>query len=230
MTAHFMRHYSLLAIRTCHRRGVHAMGGMAAQIPIRRDPAANEAALAKVRADKVREASDGHDGTWVAHPGLVSLARAVFDELMPGASQLDVIPEVEVTREDLLRVPLGTRTERGLRTNIDVGVRYLASWLGGDGCVPINDLMEDAATAEISRAQVWQWIRHPGGVLEDGRRVTVGLVRALMGEELAKLRAALGEEAFAAGHFQRASELFDQLATSETLADFLTLEAYDELE
>ena len=176
MTTHFMRSYSLLAIQTCHRRGAHAMGGMAAQIPIRNDPAVNEAALAKVREDKEREASDGHDGTWVAHPGLVAVALEVFDAKMPQPHQRDRLREdVKVSAGDLLRVPSGTITEQGLRVNVNVGLRYLESWLRGTGCVPIFNLMEDAATCEISRTQIWQWIKHPRGVLEDGRKVTAAL-------------------------------------------------------
>jgi malate synthase len=165
-----MHSYSKLAIRTCHRRGAPSMGGMAAQIPIKNDPAANEAALAKVRADKERESRDGHDGTWVAHPGLVPLATEVFDANMPTPNQIHrTLDDLVVTSDDLLAVPAGTITEHGLRLNIDVGIQYLEAWLGGNGCVPIYDLMEDAATSEISRTQVWQWIRHPGGVLDDGR-------------------------------------------------------------
>src|SRR5690606_7422750 len=191
MTTHFLRAYSTLLIKTCHRRGAFAMGGMAAQIPIKGDPVANDAALAKVRADKEREAGDGHDGTWVAHPGLVPVAMEVFDRLMPTPNQLHKVPEVEVTAGDLLRIPQGTITEAGLRNNVSVSIQYLAAWLGGLGCVPINNLMEDAATAEISRAQIWQWINHPGGVLEDGRKVTVELFRAITREELDKLRGAV---------------------------------------
>ena len=167
MASHFLRSYSLLVIRTCHRRGAFAMGGMAAQIPIKNDPLANEAALAKVRADKEREAGDGHDGTWVAHPGLVPLALEVFNQYMTGPNQLARLREdVHVGATDLLRVPEGTITETGLLNNVSVGLQYLAAWLGGLGCVPINNLMEDAATAEISRAQLWQWVHHPTGVLE----------------------------------------------------------------
>ena len=176
MTAHCMRCYSLLAIKTCHRRGIHAIGGMAAQIPNRRDAAANEAALEKVRADKVREADDGHDGTWVAHPGLVALARDAFDARMPLANQISRRrDDVQVTAKDLLTVPQGEITEAGLAQNIDVGVQYMAAWLAGNGCVPLYNLMEDAATAEISRAQLWQWLHQPNGVLSDGRKITAEL-------------------------------------------------------
>ncbi len=168
------------------------MGGMAAQIPIRTDPVANETALRKVREDKVREASDGHDGTWVAHPGLVPVALEVFNARMPRANQRDVLREdVSVAPSDLLKVPAGTITEGGLRINVNVGLRYLESWLRGTGCVPIFNLMEDAATCEISRTQIWQWIKHPRGVFDDGRRITVALVRAIVNEELQKIRADL---------------------------------------
>ncbi len=189
MTSHFLRSYSLLVIKTCHRRRVHAMGGMAAQIPIKSDTGANEAALAKVRADKEREVGDGHDGTWVAHPGLVPVAREIFDAGMPGPNQLDVLrDDLRITAADLLRPAEGPITEAGLRTNVNVGVLYLEAWLRGNGCVPLYNLMEDAATAEISRAQLWQWIRHPRGVLVDGRKVTIELFRQVLAEELDKMR------------------------------------------
>jgi malate synthase len=230
MTRHFMHSYSLLAIKTCHRRGIHAMGGMAAQIPIKGDEAANQAALAKVRADKEREAGDGHDGTWVAHPGLVPLAREIFDRLMPQPNQIGRLREdVSVSQSDLLRVPEGTITEQGLRHNINVGIQYLEAWLGGNGCVPIYNLMEDAATSEISRTQVWQWVRHPAGVLDDGRRITADLVRALIPEELTHIEELLGRERYAGGHFELASQLFERLATASELAEFLTLVAYEVL-
>src|SRR6201993_3827507 len=189
MTSHFLRSYSLLLIKTCHRREIHAMGGMAAQIPIRDDLAANEAAMEKVRADKLREAGDGHDGTWVAHPGLVAIAKEVFDREMPQPNQIaGKRQDVLVTALDLLAVPKGTITEAGLRQNLNVGIGYIEAWLRGIGCVPLYHLMEDAATAEISRAQVWQWIRH-GAKLADGRVVDVALCGALLDEELGKLRA-----------------------------------------
>ncbi len=226
MTTHFLRSYSKLLIRTCHRRGAFAMGGMAPQIPIKNDPRANEEALAKVRADKEREAGDGHDGTWVAHPGLVPVAMEVFDRLMPGPNQLDKSPDVEITASDLLRIPQGTITEAGLRGNVSVSIQYLAAWLGGLGCVPINNLMEDAATAEISRAQIWQWIKHPAGVLEDGRKVTAELFRAVVREEQSKLRAAVGEKAFASGNFERAAALIEEISTAPEFETFITLPAY----
>jgi malate synthase len=226
MTTHFLRSYSRLAIRTCHRRGAFAMGGMAAQIPIKNDPKANDEAIAKVRADKEREAGDGHDGTWVAHPGLVPVAMEVFDRLMPAPNQLERIPDVDVTAKDLLQIPQGTITEAGLRGNVSVSIQYLAAWLGGLGCVPINNLMEDAATAEISRAQIWQWIKHPAGVLADGRKVTAELFRAITREELGKLRAAVGEKRFAAGNFERAAALIDEITTAPQFETFITLPAY----
>ncbi len=180
MTAPFMRAYALLLVKTCHRRGAPAMGGMAAQIPIKNDPAANEAAMEKVRQDKLREVTDGCDGTWVAHPGLVPIAKAVFDQHMPQPNQYGKQrPDVNVTAKDLLDFqPEAPITEAGLRNNISVGIQYLGAWLAGNGCVPVFNLMEDAATAEISRSQIWQWIRSPKGVLDDGRKVTVELFRS----------------------------------------------------
>jgi malate synthase len=225
----FMRAYTQLVIKTCHRRGVHAMGGMAAQIPIKNDPAANDAALAKVRADKLREVGDGHDGTWVAHPALVPVAREVFDAHMPGPNQLDrARDDVAVTDEQLVQVPEGARTEAGLRNNLSVGVQYLEAWLGGDGSVPINHLMEDAATAEIARTQVWQWLHH-GALLDDGRPVTGALFESLLREELAKIRDAVGPARFERGRFEAARRLFTELSTADQCADFLTLAAYPEL-
>ena len=233
MNTHFLRSYSRLLIQTCHRRGAHAMGGMAAQIPIKNDPAANERALAKVWADKLREATDGHDGTWVAHPGLVHVAMAVFDAHMFGPNQIARIePELVITRDDLLRVPEGPITPEGLRTNVSVGVRYLEAWLRGQGCVPINNLMEDAATAEICRAQVWQWIRHPRGAFADGTKVTALLVEQIVADELARLREAMEAEAFrdaAAGRFGLAGELFLSISTAPEFVEFLTLPAYEYL-
>jgi len=229
MDRHFLASYSRLLIRTCHRRGAHAMGGMAAQIPIKGDDAANARALEKVHADKEREAKNGHDGTWVAHPGLIATARAAFDAVMPHANQLANLREdVAVSAKDLLRVPTGTITEAGLRQNLEVGVRYLAAWLCGNGCVPIHDLMEDAATAEISRTQVWQWVRHRA-TLEDGRVVDAALVRAVLEEELARIESEAGANAFADGRFARAAELFARLVLAEELEEFLTLAAYDHL-
>ncbi|HVY44573.1 MAG TPA: malate synthase A [Minicystis sp.] len=220
MEQHFLRSYTQLLVKTCHRRRAHAMGGMAAQIPIKHDPAANEAALAKVRADKLREVKDGHDGTWVAHPGLVPVAKEIFDAHMPGPNQLDVArDDVRVSASDLLRVPEGARTMDGLRHNVRVGVQYLEAWLGGLGCVPLYDLMEDAATAEISRSQVFQWVRHRAS-LEGGAAVTPELVREVLADELAKLGPGGPTRAPAA-------RLFERLSTREPFEAFLTLPAYE---
>lgn len=230
MTTHFMRSYSLLAIKTCHRRNIHAVGGMSAFIPVRNDPQANERAFEQVRADKQREANDGHDGTWVAHPGLVPVALEAFNAVMKTPNQIDrKRDDVTVTADDLLKFADGPITEGGLRTNISVAIQYIEAWLGGQGAVPIFNLMEDAATAEISRSQVWQWIHREGGVLDDGRKVTVELVRQLMGEELAKIEAMVGAERFAGGNFKLASELFDRLVTADTFTEFLTLPGYEYL-
>jgi malate synthase len=232
MTTHFMRSYSLLCIKTCHRRGIHAMGGMAAQIPIKNDPVANEAALAKVQADKEREANDGHDGTWVAHPGLVPIAYKAFDAVLgERPNQIDKQREdVEVNGADLLNFgPEGPITEQGLRMNINIGVQYLGAWLAGNGCVPIFNLMEDAATAEISRAQLWQWVHNEKGVLEDGRKVDVELFRKLLPEELERIKQLLGP-AYEAGRYAEAAELFDQLTVSSEFVEFLTLPAYERVE
>ncbi len=228
MTTPFMRAYSLLAIKTCHRRGAHAMGGMAAQIPIKDDPKANDEALARVRADKQREVTDGHDGTWVAHPGLIQTARAAFDAVMTTPNQIHKQrADVQVMAADLLAFgPQKPITEKGLRHNIDVGIQYLGAWLAGSGCVPIHHLMEDAATAEISRAQLWQWIRSPRGVLEDGRKVSIELFRKLVPEVLAGIRAALGEKQYALGKYELAAQVFSELTTSDSFAEFLTLPGY----
>jgi len=231
MTAPFMRAYALLLVKTCHRRGAHAMGGMAAQIPIRSDPVANAAALEKVRADKLREATDGCDGTWVAHPGLVDVARAIFDQYMPGPNQIDKQrDDVRVSAQDLLDFqPEKPITEAGLRNNISVGIQYIGAWLAGNGCVPVYHLMEDAATAEISRSQIWQWIRSPKGVLEDGRKVTQDLFRRLLPEELAKVRTLLGDSAWQTGQYAEAARLFDEITTSDDYVEFLTLPGYERL-
>jgi len=230
MTVPFMRAYTLLCIRTCHRRGAHAMGGMAAFIPVKGDEALNERAFAQVRADKEREATDGHDGTWVAHPGMVALATEVFDQHMPGPNQIArTRDDVSATAADLLAVPEGTITEEGLRTNLRVGVQYIAAWLGGLGAVPLYNLMEDAATAEISRAQVWQWIHSPLGVLSDGRKVTIELFRELLGQEMEALRAGRGQLRYDARHLETAADLFARLSTADLFADFLTTPAYEYL-
>jgi malate synthase len=227
MEAPFLRAYTQLLIKTCHRRGVHAMGGMAAQIPIKDDPEANQRALEKVRADKLREVREGHDGTWVAHPGLVPIAKQVFDDGMPAPNQIDrTRDDVVADARKLVEPPPGTRTDAGLRHNIRVGIQYVEAWLGGQGAVPIYNLMEDAATAEISRTQIWQWLAHRA-TLDDGRTVTRPLVEQLIGEELARVRDEVGSARFARGRFDEARALFTRVATSDQLEEFLTLPAYD---
>jgi malate synthase len=231
MTAPFMRAYALLLIKTCHRRKAFAMGGMAAQIPMKGDPAANQAALAKVQADKEREATDGCDGTWVAHPGLVGIAKSVFDKHMPGPNQVSrQRDDVTVTARDLLNfAPETPITEAGLRNNICVGIQYIGAWLAGNGCVPVYNLMEDAATAEISRSQIWQWMRSPKGKLDDGRKITRELFLAILPEELARVRRELGEAAWKAGRYEEAARLFADITTSDSYTEFLTLTGYDML-
>jgi malate synthase len=225
----FLAAYVDLLIKTCHRRGIHAMGGMAAQIPIKNDPDANELAMTKVRADKTREGRAGHDGTWVAHPGLVPIAKEIFDAAMPRANQIDVArDDVHVIAADLLHVPEGTITERGMRQNINVGILYLEAWFGGLGCVPLYNLMEDAATAEISRTQLWQWIHH-NARLDDGREITPELYRQLRDEELTAIRERLGDARVEQGFLARATRIFDELTLANELADFLTIPAYAEL-
>jgi malate synthase len=227
MDRHFLKSYVDLLIATCHRRGIHAMGGMAAQIPIKSDPEANARALEKVRQDKLREVNAGHDGTWVAHPGLVPVAREIFDRFMPQPNQIGIARNApEVKGADLLTVPEGDITEAGIRLNIDVGIRYLASWMNGNGCVPIYGLMEDAATAEISRAQLWQWARH-GARTKEGGTVSGASVNAAIAGELEKMRREFGEAAFEAGRFEAAGRLFGEMVTGEEFAEFLTLGAYD---
>jgi malate synthase len=227
MDRHFLNSYVQLLIKTCHRRGIHAMGGMAAQIPIKNDPVANEKALDKVRQDKLREVKAGHDGTWVAHPGLVPIAKGIFDEYMKTPNQIHVKrDEVNVTAKDLLEVPTGEITEDGLRLNINVGLQYLEAWLRGNGCVPIYNLMEDAATAEISRAQVWQWVHHKAK-LADGRVITKELVVQTIKDELEKLKGMLGADRFQNGKFELASQLFEKMMTSPNFDEFLTLAAYE---
>ena len=230
MTVHFLSSYVDLLIQTCHKRGIHAMGGMAAQIPIKNDPAANDAAMAKVRADKLREVKAGHDGTWVAHPGLVPIAKEIFDEHMKTPNQLSRLREdVNIQAADLLAVPKGDITEDGLRINVDVGLRYLASWLAGNGCVPIYNLMEDAATAEICRAQVWQWVKH-GAKMSDGRAVDAALVKQVIAEQIEKVQQELGAEQFAKTKFPKAKLLYEEMMTSSDFPDFLTLGAYDNID
>jgi malate synthase len=226
----FLGAYSLALIKTCHRRGAFAMGGMAAQIPVRGDAAINEAAFAKVRLDKEREARDGHDGTWVAHPDLVPVAMEIFDRLMPEPNQLGKRREdVTLDRTAMLTVHKGVRTLGGLRDNIRVGVQYIEAWLRGRGAVPLYNLMEDAATAEISRAQVWQWIRH-GADLDDGRVVTSDLFRSVLDEEMAALKISLPAGAFEGGRFAEAIALFSEMSLAAEFKEFLTLPAYDILE
>ncbi|HEY6482148.1 MAG TPA: malate synthase A [Steroidobacteraceae bacterium] len=227
MERHFLRSYVDLLIRICHRRGAYAMGGMAAQIPIRDDPTANEAALTKVRADKLREARAGHDGTWIAHPGLAGVAREMFDSVMSGPNQLQVArAEVRVASADLLQVPKGEITENGLRGCIRVGVQYIEAWLRGNGCVPLYHLMEDAATAEICRSQLWQWIRH-GARTGDGRLITIERIDALLTEELDRIHDEVGAARLAGGVFPTAARLFAEMIGQDEFDEFLTLPAYE---
>lgn len=229
MTVPFMDAYSRLVIQRCHKRGIHAMGGMAAQIPINNDPVANEKALEKVRADKEREVKNGHDGTWVAHPGLVSIAMEVFNAHMPDANQLGKLREEDhISATDLLAIPKGTITEKGIRKNISVGIFYLESWLRGNGCVAINNLMEDAATAEISRTQVWQWLKF-NALLDDGRKLTQELYKSILAEEVIKIRHVVGEGNMHNTKFEEAIALFDKLVQANEFEEFLTLKAYKEI-
>jgi malate synthase len=229
----FLDAYSKLVIQTCHMRGVHAMGGMAAQIPIKNDAAANDAALAKVRADKLREVQNGHDGTWVAHPGLVPIAREIFDAHMKGKNQLDKLrDDLTIKRADLLAVPTGERTEHGLRHNVRVGIQYIEAWLRGEGCVPLYNLMEDAATAEISRAQVWQWLKFAAPITwESGKSepLTRDRLKTIVEEEMNALAKHLGGERTAGGRFGDARAIFEKLAGAEQFEEFLTLPAYEQL-
>jgi malate synthase len=232
MTTHFMKSYAELCIKTCHRRAIHAMGGMAAQIPVKNDEAANAEAFAKVKADKEREATIGHDGTWVAHPGLVPVAKEAFDRLMPAQNQIasKKREDVRVTAADLLKFePEGPITEKGLRLNISVAIQYVGAWLAGQGAVPIFNLMEDAATAEISRSQVWQWIRSAKGRLDDGRKVDKPMVAAMIPEEMEKIRNLLGD-AFGEGRYGEAAEIFAELVNNDNFVEFLTLPAYERIE
>jgi malate synthase len=227
MERRFLRSYVDLLIRTCHRRGAYAMGGMAAQIPIRHDPQANARAMERVRADKLREARAGHDGTWIAHPGLATIAREAFDAIMKGPNQLAVRREdVKVTARDLLTVPEGAISEEGVRGCIRVGVQYLESWLRGNGCVPLYHLMEDAATAEICRAQLWQWLHH-GARTSDGAAVSVERFDRLLTEELSRIHEEVGAARLTGGVFPTAARLFEQMTKSESFDEFLTLPAYE---
>lgn len=230
MTVPFMRAYSLFVIQTCHRRGAHAIGGMAAQIPIKNDPVANEEAISKVRADKEREATDGHDGTWVAHPGLVPVAMEVFDRLMPSPNQLGKgVDRPQPTAKELLAAPEGSITEAGVHTNISVALRYIAAWLNGSGAVPIFHLMEDAATAEISRAQLWQWIHSERGILSDGRRVTEELFESLLVQALAEVSRDVETGAALDGDYEEAAKLVRDITLAQEFVEFLTLPGYERL-
>jgi malate synthase len=232
MTTHFLRSYAELCIKTCHRRNIHAMGGMAAQIPVKNDEKANAEAFAKVKADKEREATYGHDGTWVAHPALVPVAMEAFDRLMPAPNQIATRKrdDVKVVAADLIKFePEQPITEKGLRLNINVAIQYIGAWLAGQGAVPIFNLMEDAATAEISRSQVWQWIRSPKGKLDDGRKVTREMVGAMIPEEMQKIRDLLGT-AFGEGKYDDAAKIFADLVNNDTFVEFLTLPAYERID
>jgi len=229
MDRHFLRSYSLLLIQTCHRRGLHAIGGMAAQIPIKNDPGAGAAALRLVRRDKMREATDGHDGTWVAHPALVPIAKEVFDQVMPGPNQISNLrQDVEIGPEDLLDIPGGEITETGLRQNINVALLYMESWLRGQGCVPLHNLMEDAATAEISRAQVWQWLHH-GAALADGRTVDRELVCTMIRDELNAQCRAADPRRLRCGRYDEAADLLREVILAEYFTEFLTAPAYEKI-
>ncbi|MDQ2744303.1 MAG: malate synthase A [Chloroflexota bacterium] len=226
MGTDMMHSYSLMTIKTCHHRETDAIGGMAAFIPVKNDPEVNEQAIAQVVIDKRREAGDGHDGTWVAHPGLVPVALEIFDELMPQPNQIERKREdVQVTARDLLTVPSGAITEAGLRLNVNVGIQYLESWLRGQGAAAINNLMEDAATAEISRAQIWQWI-HEKASLDDGRPITTGMIERIISEELDKISTVIGRQQFQAGKFDLATKIFQEVAIDDQWHDFLTTVAY----
>ena len=229
MDRHFLRSFVNLLVQTCHKRNAHAMGGMAAQIPIKNDPIANEEALGKVQDDKEREARAGHDGTWIAHPGLAPIAMDAFNSVMPGSNQIhNMRNEVRVTADDLLVVPSGDITESGIRTNIRVGIQYIEAWLRGNGCVPLYHLMEDAATAEISRAQLWQWIHHEAK-LDDGNQITNQQFDEWMEEELEVIKSEIGEDRYNAGRFKDASTLFAEMIKKEEFDEFLTLPAYNYL-
>jgi malate synthase len=225
MDKHFLKSYVEQLIYTCHRRGIHAMGGMAAQIPIKSDAAANDAAFAKVKQDKLREVTAGHDGTWVAHPGLVGVAKSIFDENMPQPNQISRLNRVSTAASDLLAVPAGDITEKGIELNIDIGLQYLESWLSGNGCVPIYNLMEDAATAEISRAQLWQWAHH-GAKTVNGNVISVDTVATAMPAVLEKLRTQFGAQRFDSGRFALAAEMFVDMTKAAEFPEFLTTIAY----
>ena len=229
MDRHFLKSYVNLLVQTCHKRGAHAMGGMAAQIPIKNNPIANKKALNKVQIDKEREANSGHDGTWIAHPGLVSIAMDAFNSVMPEENQLSFIRDnINITAHDLLKVPKGEITENGFRENIRVGIQYIEAWLSGNGCVPLYHLMEDAATAEISRAQLWQWIHH-GATLKNGQKINPQLFDEWMNEELELIKSEVGKDRFISGKFMQASALFSEMIKKNEFDDFLTIPAYNQL-
>jgi malate synthase len=231
MNTRFLHSYSVLLIQTCHKYGAHAIGGMAAQVPRRGDPEANEQIFAAVRADKDREVSDGHDGTWVAIPPLVDIARAAFDLKMPTSHQIHrKRPDVEVHAEDLLSIPQGEITEQGLRSGLDVAVQYLEAWLSGNGCVQINNLMEDAATVEIVRSQLWQWVHSPGGMLQDYRKINVEMYQRLLSEEMEQLRSRMGFDRFLRGKFHIAASLLNKFVMERNFYDFMTIPAYEHLD
>lgn len=225
MDRHFMDSYSKLLCVTCHKRGASAMGGMSAFIPVKNDDAWNKQVFDKVKIDKEREVNNGHDGTWIAHPGLAEEANEIFDRLMPTANQINNPRDWKIVATDLLKHPEGKITEAGLRNNVSVGIQYLEAWIGGNGCVPIFNLMEDAATAEISRTQVWQWIKH-GAKLSGGRAVTASLVRGIIDEELVEIRRSVGDERYLSGHYAEAAGIMARMSTAPVCADFLTLPAY----
>lgn len=228
MTTNFMRAYTLYVIQTCHKRGAQAIGGMAAQIPVKEDSVKNEQAMTKVREDKEREVKDGHDGTWVAHPGLVPVALAVFNEHMPKTNQVDrQRDDYDITEKELLAVPKGNITEKGLRLNITVSIQYMEAWLRGQGAVPIFHLMEDVATAEISRAQIWQWIHHPAGKLKNGEKITENLVKQLIEEEMTVLEKSLGKTRMEQGKFTESKALLLEMVEKQDFEEFMTIPAYE---
>ncbi len=234
MRVHFMKSYSELLIQTCHKRRAHAIGGMAAQIPIKNNEVKNNKSIQRVYDDKLIEVYNGHDGTWVAHPGLVSIAKGVFDDQLEYPCQLgNKREDIKVSASDLLKLPVktaggkaGVISEQGIRTNINVGILYIEAWLRGNGCVPLYDLMEDAATAEISRAQIWQWLRHKAKTV-DGKEVTLDYYNMLLEEELQKIKDTIGDEKYNQGKFKESAEIFNKMSTSKIFEEFLTLPAYD---
>ncbi|WP_010098819.1 malate synthase A [Ornithinibacillus scapharcae] len=229
METPFMQAYSLLVIETCHKRNAPAIGGMAAHIPVKYNDEANREAFEKVRNDKVREVRCGHDGTWVAHPGMVSLVKKVFDDHMKTPNQMDKMLDIGITTKDLLVIPKGNITEEGLRVNVGVGIEYIAWWLAGKGAVPINNLMEDVATAEISRAQVWQWIKHPEGKLDNGTEITIQLVEQVIKDEVIRIAQQVEKGMLSLSQLETASDIFKELVFSDTFIDFLTIPAYQTL-